>query len=316
MTLRMVIRAVCALGILALMLLTIPVVAHASGSSNLAASPLADLTISASQRLHENLTGGNITIDRGVTLTTDGFSIIAAGTFDNMGTIVTGSAPDRAYPTSFGGSGGGAQSLSFCPYDRNGFYTMIPGGRLSCTNYESGQQGGTPSTPVVTSAEIASWLSHGIRYYLSGAGGGAIAHYIPSGAGGFGVFIRAQALMAGRIVAVGQPGEGTCSGIGLTGAGGGGVILLAYGRGGYSPGRYFVGGGAGAPNCDGGLQSGQGGSGQVLQFGYGGEPPVPFERVNALVKVGSAPASSVFHPQNHEIFVPVAASYKESPNLA
>jgi hypothetical protein len=307
MNLQLALRMTAALGVGALLLLTLPVEGRASGAGNLAASPLSDLTISASQRLHENLTGRDITIDPGVTLTTDGFSIFASGTIDNKGSIVTGSAPDRAYPLSYGGSGGGAQSLTFCPYDRNGFYTLVPGGRLSCTNYESGQQGRTPLAPVVTSAEISSWLSLGIRNYLSGAGGGAVAHYIPSGDGGFGVYIQAKTLVAGRIIATGQPGQGTCSGIGLSGAGGGGVILLAYGSGGYTPGHYYTGGGAGAPNCDGGLQSGEGGSGQALEFAYGGKPPVPFDSVGPsyppLQDLAGPPDSLLLPQHGRQLFL-------------
>lgn len=238
-----------------------------------AVSQLTSVVISTSQNLSADLVTGNVTINPGVTLTTDGFSIIVSGTFNNEGTVVTGLAPPSTYPTSYGGSGGGSQSLNFCTYDQNGSSTLAQGGSHSCSNNMNGATGGTPTLPSLSSLLISSWYSAGMVHYLPGASGGAISGYIRPGSGAFGVYISAGTLTAGSISAAGQRGEGTCSGIGLSGGGGGGTILLAYGTGGYTPGNFNVSGGPGVPSCAGNVFSGSGGKGQVLTFNYGSSQP-------------------------------------------
>lgn len=75
-----------------------------SGSSS-------DITYSSNTTLTSNAVGGNITINTGVTLTTNGHNIYASGTFTNNGTINTGTASNGgaggAAGIAAGGNGGG-----------------------------------------------------------------------------------------------------------------------------------------------------------------------------------------------------------------
>jgi hypothetical protein len=251
----------------------------ASSASDLQASGLSPKssgndTIGQSSTLTSDLFAANLTIDPGVVLTTNGFSIIVAGTFDNQGTIVTGASADQSYPDSLGGSGGGAQSLNYCADDEDGLSTLAAGGAFTCLNTQNGSSGGSPPAPSLTSAEIASWYANGIQNYLAGAAGGGIAGYVSPGSGADGLYIQAQTLVAGAINATGEAGQGRCSGIGLSGAGGGGAILLAYGQDLESTVDVSAWGGVGSISCSGQVASGGGGAGQLLGFPYGSVPPV------------------------------------------
>jgi hypothetical protein len=223
---------------------------------------LGSITFTFSTNLTSGILAVNVTIDPGVTLTTNGFGMIVSNLFDNKGMVAGGAAPLNEYPDSYGGSGGGSASSTYCADTEDGFSTSVPGGSASCS--VNGGSGTTPAAPTVTSSLVAAWNTSGMASHLSGARGGAIIGAFPGGVGAAGVFIQASTLIAGDISAQGQPGMGTCSGIGLSGGGGGGVILLVYGAGGLTPGNYNVSGGAGALTCNGLASSGSGGSGQVL----------------------------------------------------
>jgi len=244
--------------------------------------------ISSDVSLSSDLAATNLTIDPGVTLTTDGFDIFVSDVFDNRGTISTGFDSTGSQPYSSGGSGGGSQSLAYCSLDENGSSTLVTGGNLSCSNAANGGNGSTPVAPSLGSALIQSWYSGGLPSYLAGAGGGGVAGYLSGGAGAFGLYLQASTLVAGNISAVGQAGSGTCSGIGLTGGGGGGVVLLAYGPGGFLSGNDSVAGGAPAPSCSGLVWSGAGGSGQYLPWDYGAAPPIPTTLIPPNVPAVSA----------------------------
>jgi hypothetical protein len=231
-------------------------------------------TIGQSTTLTSDLFAANLTIQSGVVLTTDGFSIIVAGTFDNQGTVVTGASTAASYPESFGGSGGGAQSLNYCEDDEDGFATLVAGGAFSCLNTQNGSPGGSSPAPSLTSGEVASWYATGIQSHLAGAAGGAVNGYITPGSGADGLYIQAQTLIAGAISAAGAAGQGSCSGIGLSGAGGGGAVLLAYGADLRATLDVNVSGGAGSISCSGQVWSGAGGDGQLIGFAYGALPPV------------------------------------------
>ena len=223
---------------------------------------------------------GNITIDKGVVIVTNGSSLLAGGTFANFGTIDTGDvgnyaalgAKGRSYPDSYGGSGGSGGG----------------GG-----GYATG--GSSAVAPKLNTLLIQQWYSGGVRNYLTGAGGGggcpthayagaggstkapggaymdsSIACTGTGGAGGagaYGIYVQANKIVAGTINANGQAGTRGSPDAG--GSGGGGVILLAYGTGGYVPGAYNTGGGNAV--ADGGA----GGNGLVLNYSYAsGLPPV------------------------------------------
>jgi hypothetical protein len=241
---------------------------------NTSSTPGGNDVITGSQNLTSNLVAANVTIETGATLTTNGFSIIVSGTFDNQGAVVTGFAPAGPLPDSLGGSGGGAQSLNWCPYDQNGASTLAPGGSLSCSNSESGAPGASPVAPSLTGSLLSSWYASDIQDYLAGGAGGAIQGYIPAGAGAYGLYIQGETLIPGAIDAAGGAGQGSCSGVGLSGGGGGGTLVLAYGTGVYGTLDLNAAGGSGARSCDGTVASGGGGSGQLELVAYGSSPPV------------------------------------------
>lgn len=242
---------------------------------NASSSSVGNVEISSSQTLSSDLVAGNLTIEPGATVTTNGFSILVSGTFDNLGTVLTGSSPSGTLPFSLGGSGGGAQSLNYCSDDENGSSTLAPGGALSCSNSENGGAGSSPvAPPSLNGSEIRTWYDAGIQSFLAGSDGGAIAGYIPGGSGANGLYVQAQTIIPGSIVAAGAAGEGSCSGIGLSGAGGGGAVVLAFGLGVYGDLDFNAAGGAAAPSCNGVVASGGGGNGQLILVPYGTSPPV------------------------------------------
>ena len=224
-------------------------------------------------------TKGSITISHGVTLMTNGYSIIAGGSFNNLGTVDAGMPGDNAqtgaagqgYAGSLGGSGASGG-----------------GGGGSAAN------GSSVGTYAITNSIIARWYEFGISDYLTGGGGGGgclHGSYAASGgstlvrggvysgrsqgctgnggtggSGSYGIFIQANKVVAGKINADGQSGGAGSPDWG--GGGGGGAILIAYGSGGYNPGVYDVSGGT--DRGDGG----SGGAGKVLAFEFGSAPPV------------------------------------------
>lgn len=232
---------------------------------------------------------GNITIDKGVVVTTNGSSFLAGGTFRNLGVIDTGNtsaqaalgAKGRSYPNSYGGSGGSGGG---------------GGGHSS--------SGGSANAPGLSALVIQGWYANGTANYLTGAGGGGGCRnkgYAGNGgnthaqgglyqdqgvactgvggsggAGARGIYIQANTLIAGIINANGQSGAAGTTNAG--GSGGGGVILLTYGVGGYTPGAYNVNGGGAT------MDGGAGGSGQVLNYSYGSGP--------APVYIHATPASA------------------------
>ena len=223
---------------------------------------------------------GSVTINSGVTVTTNGNNFYSDGAFVSSGTINTGGTPQQNFPNSYGGSGGGGQS-GCCGGGYAGYSTQYPGGGAGGGG--TGGAGGTPIAPSMSTGLIQSWYSGGMSNYLAGAHGGNGETYCCSGGtGAYGVFIEAYSISAGTINAAGGNGSGTCSGTALGGGGGGGVIVFAYGSGGLvSAGSISNSGGIGAPSCGGpnpneGAIGGPGspGSGSYLQFSYGATPPI------------------------------------------
>lgn len=264
---------------------------------NVAYAPSGTVVVSKNRALHSNLLASNVIIDSAVTLTTNGYSIIAASEFINDGTIDTGTV---AYPlnpsrwvnltSSYGGSGGGAYGVVDSSGDYlccgNGGSTHSRGGSESTSLGHNAGSGGTPGTPKLSNQLIGSWWNGSMSSYLSGAAGGlAVAGFDDLGGyGGWGLYIQANVLVAGRIISTGATGSvwgGICSeGQNPSGGGGGGgSVLLAYGdapSGGYTPppsGGFNASGGA-AGACPGDASSGRGGSGQLLLYPFS-TPPVP-----------------------------------------
>ncbi len=236
------------------------------------------LEINGSVTLSSNITSGNLIVEPGAVLDTNGYSIVLNGTFTNLGTVTAGLAynPGDSYPESYGGSGGGDvyQSGICCVFGAGA--TRASAGINSNAGYTSSVNGSSPAHPVgFSSAMISTWWSNGIKSYLigaSGAGGyGYYDAYRSGGSGSYGLYIQANRIVAGTIDASGQSvNSSDQTGTYLsTGAGGGGVIVLAYGNGGYSPGTYNVSGGTSAVNpYNSYLPGGSGGNGMLLTLNY------------------------------------------------
>ncbi len=244
------------------------------------------------------LTTGSITINGGVTLTTNGHSLIAGTTFINNGAIDTGNlnnggpAPGGtggsgnaggSVPSSYAGSGAsGGSGGTGCgcngPSGAGG-NTQAQGGSPVCACGGNGNPGATPTPPTLSSSIINSWYNSGIGSFLNAAGGGSSGPNAgPQGAGSggggaYGLYIQAEAITPGTINANGQSGATGDSG---GGGGGGGAVLLAYQTSLGSTASISVlgGGGGGSDNC--GCQyGGAGGNGQVLQYQWSSAPVTP-----------------------------------------
>ena len=135
-----------------------------------------------------NDTAGNILVFTGVIITTNGYSIIDFGTFNNTNGTVTGGTWDGGVANGgsgssntncFGGSGsGGGAGYSSCSPSG----CLAAGGNGGSTNGTSGSSGvlcttsgagATPSAPVMSMTNLTTWLNNGISSYTCGAGGGA-----------------------------------------------------------------------------------------------------------------------------------------------
>ncbi|MHB8433877.1 MAG: helix-turn-helix domain-containing protein [Candidatus Tyrphobacter sp.] len=228
--------------------------------------------------LAHDLLCSNLTIGAGVTLATDGHSILCSRTIDNRGTIVTGYTRYREYPQSYGGSGGGGGASCTGSGGQDGYATRVPGGPGSLAPAD----GGSPPAPVLTASVLESWYLVGMKRYLSGAaGGGDLASRYTGTPGARGIYIQAQRIIAGRIVAQGQDACDTsgCGPIHGSAGGGGGIVVLAYGDA-LVPGAYYVRGGRG--NRTGCYPSGSGGSGRVIAYDFGRSPPVQLPQLRLL----------------------------------
>ncbi len=243
------------------------------------------IEVTGTAYLHSNLTAGNLIIEPGAVLYTDGYSIVLNGTFNNMGTVQAGLAGNSPwytyrttnYPDSYGGSGGGIVYQNSV-YLYGAGSTRVASGISSDGIYNNSVNGSSPGTPPsFSTAVIHSWWNSGIQQYLIGAAGGCGYSYSGSGgfafagSGSFGVYIQASNIIAGKINANGQSVNSSMQVVPdlSSGGGGGGLIVLAYGSGGYSKGIYDVSGGTSAIDSNNSnFPGGNGGNGQVLTLNY------------------------------------------------
>ncbi len=288
-------RAALLTGGAVLILLITTAISQQAGPVLTVSNTNVQITINASTSLGSDLVCGSLMIDNGVTLTTDGYSILCNGTVTNDGVINTGvsgsgggetlsrnATNGGSYPYSLGGSGGGGGAVNCQPswYAGNGGNTLAAGG-LGGTQYgyahcSSGQLGATPQNPVVDNANILAWYSNGLVNYDSGAGGGGGGGGAgfaggPGGDGAYGIYIQADNVTAGNIIAAGDHGvvyDGCYFGSSGGGGGGGGTIIIAYGRS-YTNGTYNISGGSFACGAWGG---GSGGDGRVITYNYANAP--------------------------------------------
>ena len=256
------------------------------------ASILSDITYSSNTTLTGNVYANNVTIDSGITITTNGYNFFCNGTFTNNGTINTGNGGSGGTPTtgaggagtslttSYGGSGGGGgngiDSTSYAGGNGGSTTTAGGAGGAASTTANAGGAGGSATAPTLSNQLINTWYSNSFYNYLTGGGGGAggagTTDGAAGGAGGAGIFIQANTIIAGAINTSGT--GGSASGNLYTGSGGGGgagTILLAYGAGGYTAGTYTTAGGAGGSGT--GTVGGNGGAGgNGLVMTYAGQP--------------------------------------------
>ena len=243
---------------------------NSKGILNLAT--LSNITISADETLVTDLHANDLTIDSGITLTTNGFHVYCTGTLTNNGTISTGQqSTPQAWTSSYGGSGGGAGNNS-------------AGGAGSPGSIST-------ALPAITATLISTWQADGFQTYMAGAGGGA-SNVSSASPGGWGVYIQAVSIINnGTISSTGAVGgsnpDVTFSGNagfatlvaggaspaaassygGWSGCAGSGVIILAYQTSltlGTINVTGVVSGGAG----------GAGGAGQYGTYQYT-TPPIP-----------------------------------------
>lgn len=229
--------------------------------------------INVDTTLTENITAGNFTINSGVTLTTDGFSILCTGNFTNYGTILTGYSSIKNYPLSYGGSGGGAyQQGNSSLAGTTGFSTRVAGGNGNSKIGSTAGNGSTPVVPNLTRTSISSWYAAGIGNYLDGAAGETLHGYNNS-AGANGLYIQARNIVNRGIINAMDPNPLQEVNGFYPGGGGGGVVLLAYGNSIIS-GVIQVSGQLGSYDSNLIHRGGSGGSGSVMDFNYGSEAPV------------------------------------------
>ncbi len=288
-----------------------------------------NLVYSANTQLGSDVVCGNLTVDSGVALTTNGFNILCINTITNDGLLQAGGylaggagSPGAAIPSpgaaggnnppSYGGSGGGGGGGGSGGAGNNGApggpggNTLVAGGagglNKSKAAGEPGSSGSTPSSPaVLDNANIITWYTGGFQNYIaaaSGGGGGAGYPTYSGGNGGassFGIYIQANDIIAGNIVASGGAGAAGVTGArggGGGGGGGGGIVLLAYGPGGYTSGTYNFAGGAGGVGGDGttranrtGGAGGAGGNGNVLTYSWT-TPPITIIPASLFTETG------------------------------
>ncbi len=235
---------------------------------------------------------GSVTINSGVTLVTNGFSIILSGNLINSGTIVTGNvtghqaigAPGTG-TTGFtelnsfaggGGGGGGGNSGGF--NGGSGGSTLVAGGNGGMAGHNVGTAGKNSGTaPTISNASIVSWNNTGFGTLFAGAGGGAGGGSSNSknggsgGNGAHGIYLQAEDVVAGKITAIGGAGLAGNPGGGGGGGGAGGFILIAYGKT-LTSGIHTVTGGAYGASSGGSYHGGAGGAGQYVTYKYAAAP--------------------------------------------
>ena len=232
---------------------------------------------------------GNLVINIGVSLFTNGSSIWITNSLIDNGVIYTENSPNTgavngdpgtSFLNSFGGSGGGGFSAYGLFCGNQGGNTLANAGLGfggNCGSLSTAN-GVAASAPTVTNPTIQTWYNGGFQNYLIGGAGGAGAdssnHNLNGANSPFGIYIQANTMTFNShepyaINVTGLAGQPSISGAGggNGGCSGGGVIILAYGSI-YSAGSYEI-HGANSISDDCG---GAGGNGQVAVFQYTTQP--------------------------------------------
>ncbi len=257
--------------------------------------------------LGSDLVAGNLIIDAGNTLTTDGYNIYIANTLTNNGIILGGSdnsgAPQEntngndgtSFTSSFGGSGGAGGEVAVGGTGGNGGSTTVAGG-ISQYGYLGGATPGLSATfPTITNSLIQTWYANGMAQYLEGAGGGAGggnyggATTGTGGSGSYGTYIQALVFTSNILSAAGANG-GACSASQGSGGGGGGSFLIAYGTSISFFGSNTLTGGTGSSGCYYGEYGSSGGTGVIDTYHYTTTP------INVVENLGTPELTASITP--------------------
>lgn len=247
-------------------------------------------TLNHTVSLESDVYAGNVTIEGGVTVYSNGYNFYVSGNFSNYGTIVTGAVPYGNFPGSYGGSGGGSAGAGADLV--NGYSTLALGGSSFPSPKSNGSNGTSVSMPLLNASILQEWYNSGMQSHLAGAAG-APADALSGGSGAYGIYIQANHILAGSIESKGLIGVNslTYGGIGFgfnlaSGGGGGGTIILAYGNGGYQPGSFSVSGAYGGANIgyiDTVYNGGHGGNGNFQAFNYSDTPPINIQDHDSML---------------------------------
>ena len=234
-----------------------------------------------SGHLVRSLYANNLNISSAGVLYTDGHNIYLAGTFDNKGHVYTGQNYNLMVEQfSYGGSGGGARGNN-STLDSNGYSTIAPGG-LGSSGIHA-QNGSSVKIPVINNGIIQGMYSSGFSQYLTGAAGQYYSYYnsttgysyfTSSGDGGYGIYIQANKIIAGKISSQGENGLNSTTYNAYTGGGGGGAIILSYSGSNLTSGNISTLGGNGGKTNTSNYSGGNGGKGNVYNYSYGKTPPI------------------------------------------
>ena len=192
---------------------------------------------------------GNEIVNNGIISTFgDGSPITQIGACAAHGS--TGSSPTSSLGGGGGGGGGANTEITnpSCSSNSDGG----PGGDGGSTSFSTGGAGGTSGNSIgynggsaatgsysgtVSNNLIKTWFENGIDTSASaligasgGSGGSAFAFGGSGGAGGGGVYLQANTVYVGTILASGQNGQGEPQGDNGPGGGGGGggAVIIAY----------------------------------------------------------------------------------------
>jgi hypothetical protein len=296
----------------------------------------ADVDITSNTILGSDLVANSLTIEPGATLTTDGYNIYLAGTFNNLGNVITGAAGNGApatiytpglsavsYPYSFGGSGGGGATAGAGESGGSGGATLAQAGQGVVYYTDApGEPGSTPFAPLVTNSFITySYLTNSLTNSLIGAGGGAGSqcelwgyYTAAGGSGGYGLYLQAANIINTGMISsngtVGSPTQPVLCPSG--GSGGGGSIIFSGNNLDLDGGIVNVTGGLSVistvDNAD--VYAGAGGNGLILTYQYL-VPPI------LVVSVGNVPTSNaitITHPANTQQYANLSIGMLGSPS--
>lgn len=251
-----------------------------------------NIIISSNSTLNGNVSCANFTVESGVTLTTNGYSILCTGTFTNNGTINCGT--NNSGGSGFFKGGNGSYGI-FIQADtliagtinatgENGTVTDSSGdggsgsggGGVILLAYGSGGytagtynvNGGTYNASGVTGTFTYNGGNGGLTLVTGGTGGDSTTQNGQNGS-------TPSAPTLSNSLISSWYSDGMVNYLSGAGGGGGGSVTGSGGNGtSFSNSYGGSGGGGGAGTSSSETAGGNGGNGQVLTYSYGTTPPV------------------------------------------